>query len=148
MEVRSSGPPAQKPPQPPPVKNLPTVPQPAQKPPQLPPANNQPAVPQPAQHLPPPPPPNIPVVPHKRVYVGAGLDDDGGVGIALSPFKRDTVDLNALTNQIINLLSNEFPQGHGGTNLPGSKRGLGGPVIPTTAKHISIPKSTGKPPRP
>ena len=133
---------------------MPAVPQPAQKPPQLPPAKNLPAVPQPAQNLPPPPPPNIPVVPHKRASVGAGLDDDGGVGIALSPLKRDTVDLNALTKRIYKLLSDESPQGQGEVsndvriNLPGSKRGPRGLVIPTTAKHISIPKSTGKPPRP
>ena len=81
MEVRSPGPAAQ-------------------EPPQLPPANNQPAVPQPAQNLPPPPPPNIPVVPHKRASVGAGLDDDGGVRIALHPLKRGTADLDISSDKM------------------------------------------------
>ena len=81
MEVRSPGPAAQ-------------------EPPQLPPANNLPAVPQPAQYLPPPPLPNIPVVPHKRASVGAGLDDDGGVGIALHPLKRETADHDISSKKI------------------------------------------------
>ena len=92
------------------------------------------------------------ILPGKRASVDLDISRDGGVSFALPPLKRDTVDLNALTDQISNPLSDEFSQGQGEVSNDigyGSKRGLGKPFIPTTAKpNTSIPKSTGKPPRP